>query len=115
MTDVERAIVRAILVAAKVPDSERDWMVASCPSMQRARELYPRGVRHEVGHVTLSQDACARVRAAAQAVTDARQSGSETAAELALHDLERVVVEVQAEHEVRAASLQGGSVPGGQQ
>jgi len=41
----EKAMVRAILVAARVPKHHIGWMVESCPSVERAREIYGRYAR----------------------------------------------------------------------
>lgn len=45
MSEVEKRIVRALLMAAKVDRKHLDWMVESCPSVARAREFYGRAPR----------------------------------------------------------------------
>jgi len=35
----ERQLVRAMLIAAGFDERHLDWMVASCPSLQRCREV----------------------------------------------------------------------------
>ncbi len=42
MTEVEKRMVKAILIAAKVKPSDILWMAESCPSLEQAREFYPR-------------------------------------------------------------------------
>jgi hypothetical protein len=39
MTDQEKANVRAMLMAARFPERDIEWMVASCPSMASCKEL----------------------------------------------------------------------------
>lgn len=42
LSKTEQDEVRAILRAAEVPERHIEWMVASCPSVKRARDFYPR-------------------------------------------------------------------------
>jgi hypothetical protein len=75
VTDVEKRMVRAILVAARVGRQDADWMAESCPSVARAREIYARGVSAGK-HIELpTSDWYVDVHAARQAVIAAQDSG----------------------------------------
>jgi hypothetical protein len=39
MSQSEQALVRAMIIAAKFPAHDVDWMVASCPSVARCKEV----------------------------------------------------------------------------
>jgi hypothetical protein len=48
MAIIEKAMIRAILIAARVPRRDLEWMTESCPSVEEARASYPR--QHRVYH-----------------------------------------------------------------
>lgn len=77
MSPIDQAIVRAILTAAKVPRRDHDWMVESCPSVERARELYSRSYRQP--QVTPPQPAelYSGVHKAGERLRYARREGDE--------------------------------------
>lgn len=39
MNDSDRANVRAMLMAARFPQRDIEWMVASCPSVERCKAV----------------------------------------------------------------------------
>jgi len=43
MSDEDRLAIDGLLTMAGVSERNRKWMVPSCPSLKRARELYPPG------------------------------------------------------------------------
>jgi hypothetical protein len=71
----EQAMVRAILVAARVPRRDIDWMVESCPSIERARELYSRSYRQPPETPAHPVEFYDGVKAAGDNLVIARRSG----------------------------------------
>lgn len=83
----EQAMVRAILVAAKVKRSDIEWMVASCPSIEKARALFSRTYRQPADPPKRKAGLCAGVSKARDRVLDARRSGDEQAVVEAMSSL----------------------------
>lgn len=71
----EQAIVRAILTAARVKRSDIPWMVESCPSVERARELYGRNHRQQPEMPAHPVEFYDGVKAAGDNLVIARRSG----------------------------------------
>lgn len=71
----DRAMVRAILAAARVKRSDIEWMVESCPSVERARELYSRSYRHPPDPPTRPPEIYRAVKVASDRLLKARRDG----------------------------------------
>lgn len=75
----EQAMVAAILRAARVPQRDITWMVESCPSVERARELYSRTYRHPPDPSTRSAEIFEGVKEAGERLRYMRKIGDEDA------------------------------------
>lgn len=74
MNDVEQRMVKAVLLAAQVARSDLDWMIASCPDVDRARELYGRRLVATAPRPSVDTSA---ITSARDALVAARREGDE--------------------------------------
>lgn len=101
MSPTDNAIVRAILIAARVKRSDIEWMLESCPDVATARALYSRSYRPPSSSTGSNRD-LSGVQAARDRVLEARRSGDEESIAVAMSEL-YVEIALVRERDERAA------------